>query len=632
MEFALTEPRKGRISHRGKGYNPQRRRRPQKILKPPKLKNILKKVKKISEYESFEEWLRRLQGPMAPQMRRASRAWQLKHRVSGAFGPRQFLMLSAFIVATWGTFGGATSTGSLVVQEMRESGDLPPLSVSSDTDFRIGTPTVPHHPSGRSKKTTNAQKRRAIRANLKLRLKERLSSLSQQRERRIPVGLMDSITEGKWLNYMVGTLKDDNQYLKEEVSTVQNLLAQVQDLIDADSDGAGDGLIKKRYMAPILEPVIHDLAVQALKADWAFVNSSFHKTIYGDSSSGIVQLKRARKVTRALATSADIPYKAKVVDRIIGLVDTNPTHWYDQRAGALNGRSIVKFLRRTTKDYVKKSLTDISADQRPEVKESLHTAAIIDASLSGHSIRTRLSETSSVDGLQSGLNRKNPMAKEIAVHYRRFLKEQKGTNLPVNNGANALIVESYENPDAIVRDVKLLWSIFDKSAQNAFSMAEKHKYDTVAQQFLDKILRPFREKDAKNEGRKEGMDYLNDLLHSWANKVLVGIFVIVGLGSKIGCPSCRSGGTSSKRTPKGAKDSNDKILSRPVFKIGKSNKLWIEEKNKYTRISTRGHPDYYTKNRTGQVLKDKAKDVQRAGLINEHGHYEPKFNDDTNIY
>lgn len=630
MEFALAEPRKGRISHKGKGYNPQRiiRKRPQKIRKPPKLKNILKKVKKMSEYESFEDWIRRLEGPMAPQIRIASRAWQVKHRVSGAFSPRQFLMLSAFIVATWGTLGSATTTGDLVVQEMRESGDLPPISVSSNIDLGVSSPLVVEH----HKRPSNTHKRQDKRNRLRTRLKERLSSLSQQRERRIPVGLLDSITEGKWLNYMVGTLKDDNQYLKDEISTVKDILTQVHSLIDADSDGAGDSVIKKRYMAPILEPVIHDLAVQALKADWAFVNSSFHKTIYGDSSSGIVQLKRARKVTRALVTSADIPYKAKVVDRIISLVDSGPEQWYDQRASALNGRSIVNFLRRTTKEYVKKSLTDISADQSGEVKESLHTAAIIDASLSGYSIRKRLSETSSLHGLQSGLDQRNPVAKEIAVHYRRFLKERKGTGSTINNGANALIVESYDNPGAIVRDVKLLWSIFDKSAENAFHMAEKHKYDTIAQQFLDQILRPFREKDAKNEGRKEGMDYLNDLLHSWANKVLAAILVIVGLGSKIGCPSCRSGGNSYKKKKIPANDSKHKIVNRAVFKIGKSDKLWIEEKNKYTRISTRGHPDYYTKNRTGQVLKDKAKDVQRAGRINEHGHYEPKFNDDTNIY
>ena len=67
-----------------------------------------------------------------------------------------------------------------------------------------------------------------------------------------------------------------------------------------------------------------------------------------------------------------------------------------------------------------------------------------------------------------------------------------------------------------------------------------------------------------------------------------------------------------------------------VYKTGNSNKLWIADKNKYNRISTRGHPDYYQRIRE-QKSKNKVT-MRKAGHINEHGHYEPSFSDDTNLY
>jgi hypothetical protein len=345
----------------------------------------------------------------------------------------------------------------------------------------------------------------------------------------------------------------------------------------------------------------------------------------------MIQHQRARKIARTLAAEADIPYKPIVVEQIVAAIDSDPDKWHASQSTPLNGRGIVKFLRRTTKNYFRSALKSVSIVSETEAKEALHTAAIIDASLSGTSIKTNLDASAATNDLNIRLNRHNPVKAEIIKHYRRFLREQLSMGDVQRHAVNALYRETVDSPEQIVRDVELLWSVFDQSAKDAFHAAEKHKHDSASVQFLDTILRPFREDSARNEGHREGMEYINDILHGWANKLLVAILVIVGAGAKIGCPKCRK---CTACTPKGSgsQDAKDKIVNQAVFTIGKSVKLYIEEKNKYTRISTRGHPDYYTKNRTGQILKANAKHTRRAGRINEHGHYEPSFNDDTNVY
>ena len=622
-EFLASEARKnGRISRK----NGRNRFRPQlttKNAKKPKFKDIFRKVKEIKESSSFEAWLENLQGPMSQGIREHATTWSRSHHHSSSWTRVQMFTLVAFIISSWHV-AAPENVGDLVVQEMRNSGEI---STATDTHQ---VPAVNIYPSLTriEQRKTGSERREEKKIARNERLKTKLSALSAQREQRLPVSALESLSQSKWLMYMIGTLRDDDQYLELELSSVKDLLIQVYELVDADSDGAGDGNTKRKYMAPILEPVIYDLTVEALKADWAFVNATFHVNIYGDRSSKQMQNQRARKVARALFTEADVPYRATVVDQIVININQDPERWHSSVPVPLSGRGIVKFLRRTTKGYVRAALKAVSKTQEHQAMEALHTAAVIDASLSGSSIQTRLSETASIDGL--GIGSRNPMRSEIINHYRRFLREQSNLGTIQRHAVNALIVKTMESPDKVVRDVKLLWSVFDQSAKTAFHQAEKHKYESTTVQFLDSILSPFREESARNEGHLKGMNYLNNLLHGWANKLLVTMLIIVGIYSKVSsrrCIACSRKG--SKSTSKRPSKTKEKIVSMDVYKTGNSNKLWIADKNKYNRISTRGHPDYYQRIRE-QKSKNKVT-MRKAGHINEHGHYEPSFSDDTNI-
>ena len=582
-------------------------------VKKPKFKDIYRKVKQIKESVSFEQWLENLQGPMSHGIREHATEWSRVHHHSSSLTRVQMLTLVAFIISSWHV-AAPENVGDLIVQEMRDSGEISTVKTQVTTN---------HVYTGLTKieqRKTGSQRREEKKKARIERLKTKISTLSAQREQRLPVSVLESLTQSKWLMYMIGTLRDDDQYLELELSSVKDLLKQVYELVDADSDGAGDGNIKRKYMAPILEPVIYDLTVEALKADWAFVNATFHVNIYGDRSSKQMQNQRARKVARALIAEADIPYRATVVDQIVNAINQNPERWHTSVHVPLGGRGIVTFLRRTTKGYLRAALETVSTTQEHQAMEALHTAAVIDASLSGSSIQTRLSETASMVDVES----RNPVRYEIIDHYRRFLREQSDLGTIQRHAVNALIVKTMESTDKIVRDVKLLWSIFDQSAKSAFHQAEKHKYESTAVRFLDSILSPFREESARNEGNMKGMDYLNNLLHGWANKLLITIIIIAAICSKIGSRRATTDSRKGSKATKKIKISKEKIVNMDVYKTENSNKLWIVDKNKYNRISTRGHPDHYQR-----IMEQKTKNkitMYKAGKINKHGHYEPNEN------
>ena len=172
----------------------------------------------------------------------------------------------------------------------------------------------------------------------------------------------------------------------------------------------------------------------------------------------------------------------------------------------------------------------------------------------------------------------------------------------------------------LVRDVRLLWSIYDEESENAFSDGEREKYSGIAERFLNTILRPLREQDAQYRGHREGMEFLNNLLHEWANK-LVGIIILVIIGvGKLGCPSCRKASCCSRRAKKKAVN-RDKIKNMDVFKIGASDRLWIREGNTYKRISNYGHPDFFTRIREQKSAT--RTEAQAAGRIDANGNYQP---------
>lgn len=632
-DFESAEP--GRQGQRRNYSKPSQhsnpKRTPQKIRNPPtkrkdygsRYKKLYEKVREL-EYSSFEEWLASLTGPEAPQIRRYARAYRTEHPMPLRITLPAVALITAYILSR---MTGAVADNGVMVEFCEERGQL----------FQEGTgcvqpaapSTVPNVPAviQPRKKPSGSEKRRVKRDKRKERLKQSLVELSETRATRLPVSGLGLWTQGKWLQYMVGTLADDDQYFENEMNTVKDILAEVYALVDGLEDGASDGQVKRDYMKPVLQPVIYDLAVNTLRTDWAFVNATFHKNIYDDAVSSKMQRQRAMKIVARLAKETDVDITTSgVATQLIRHVDNNPESWYNQKVPALKGTNMVKFLRAATKGYVRKALQRIPEDNQQSMEEALHVAAVMDASLSGKAIQKRVSETASVGELQSALSNANPTSRQIVEKYQRCLKDVKkqrtGTEAR-DNAINKLLASTLEDTktNKLVRDVRLLWSIYDEESENAFSEREREKYSGIAERFLNDILRPYRERDAQHRGHREGTEFLNNLLHEWANKLLVGIIVILAGIGKMGCPSCRKLTCSAKAKKQKAAPSKDKIKSMQVFTIGASNKLWIREKNMYKRISNYGHPDYFTRIREQKsVARSQA---QPAGEIDAEGNYQP---------
>lgn len=620
-DFESAEPR--RFAHRPFSKS---KRKPQKIRKPEtKRKDYASRYKKLYgkvrelEYTPFEVWLDSLTGPEAPQVRQHAREYRKTHRMPIRLTLPTVALVTAYILSKM--TAGAAADNDVMVEFCADSGSVFKEGVGC---VQASAPsTVPNVPAvvPPRKKPSGSEKRRVKRDKRKDRLKQSLVELSETRETRLPAEGVELWTQGKWLQYMVGTLADDDAYFENEMNKVKDILAEVYELVDGLEDGAGDGKVKRDYMKPVLKPVIYDLAVNALRTDWAFVNATFHKNIYDDAVSSKMQRQRAMKIVVRLAEETDVDITASgVATQLIRHVDNNPESWYNQKVPALKGTNMVKFLRSTTKGYVRKALQRIPEDNQQSTKEALHVAAVMDASLSGKAIQKRVSERASIGELESALSNANPTSRQIVEHYQRFLDEQRTGTEARDNAINALLVSTMRDTNKLVRDVRLLWSIYDEESENAFSDREREKYSGIAERFLNDILRPYRERDAQHRGHREGTEFLNNLLHEWANKLLVGIIVVVSGVGKLGCPSCRKA-SCSRRVKKKAVASKDKIKNMQVFTIGASNKLWIREKNMYKRISNYGHPDYFTRIREQKsVARSQA---QPAGRIDADGNYQP---------
>ena len=630
------------------------KRRPPNTRKPnskrkeyaSRYKKLYQKIRKIPEYSSFEEWLDHLTGPEAPQIRQHAMQYRRFHAMPTTVSLSTVALITAYILSRM--TGTAADDGMDVMDEMCEevSGMVcAPTPTKTTRDARPSFKTVVTTTS-RNPKRHGSDKRRSKRAKRKERLQETLVSLSATRETRLPAMGLELWTEGKWLQYMAGTLASDDAYFEKEMETVKVILSEVYDLVDGPLDGAGDGIVKRGYMEPILSPVVYDLAVNALRTDWAFVNASFHKNIYEDRISSQMQLQRANKIVAMLAEEAEIDIaRSEVVGRLIQNVDNNPEKWYNKKVRALAGTNMVQFLRSTTKSYVRKALQripeeDTSGANDQAIKEALHVAAVIDASLSGKAIQQRVSETKPVGELKGALHGVNPTSLQIVENYKSFLREQQTKSR--KNAINELLVETMDNPnDKLVRDVRLLWSIYDEESENAFRDHERERYKGIAEQFLGKILRPYRESDAENRGRNEGMEYMNKLLHEWGEllsnlftKLLVGILVaVVGVG-KMGCPRCRRASNSSKKTasstkkaPSKAEVSNETVKNVKVYRIGHSRLFWIKEGTIYRRIGNtrkQGRPTtgYYRMNQTRSETRLPTP-AHLVGSLDASGDYHP---------
>ena len=626
LEFENTEP-KGHQRKGGRGQSKKKsfrkpKYRPHPIPKPS-FQKLFKKTNKINSYVSFEEWLARLTGSDAYIIRKEAVKIKKMHQFGSKLSIAQVALLTTLILASWPSLGSSEDIGDSIIAEMRASGEIESVQPDQPSRTIINTPVAVVPSSNFNSKKTHSQTRQERRDLKKERLRLKLLQLYKIREARLPAEGLDLWTESKWMSYLTDTLADDEKYFQREMQVTTEWLAQVYDLVDDPLDGAGDGQMKRNIMAPVLRPVIYDLALHALRTDWTFVNASFHRKIYDDLGSIQKQRERASSIVRTLAVQADLPFEhSEVTSNIIQYVNRNPEEWYDAKVEPLGGKNMVKFLRKTTKDYVRSALKRIPSDNQLEIEKSLHTAAIIDASLSGKSIQQRTNDRSGVGNIERSLHGSNPLAKQIVEHYRFFLKERLTSSAIRKNAINALIVRSMDNEENLVRDVQRLWTIYDEQSVNAFRQQERSAYDSIAEQFLENILRPFKERDQRNRGRQEGMDYLNDIFHTWANKILIGIFMAIGLGSRIGCKRCRMRFCSvcKKSKKKATVADNKKIRNMKVYRFGSSSLLWIKEKNGYRRISTRGHPDFYTVIKT---TRGNRQDGIYAGWINENSIFEP---------
>lgn len=607
-----------------KKFNRALSRRPQRIrgrkpdrIRKPAYKTVFRWVKSLKDYESFEEWLARLQGPAAPTIRTRAQQWRRRNHVPGALSLAQIALFTTFLLAAWPE-PSSGDMGEAVMAEMRTEGDLPSLTVYNGAQDVVERSVVPRPVV--KQRQTGSERRRIRREKRNDVYRNKLLELFRMRNARQPAeNALDFMTSGKWLQYMMGTLADDNAYFETEMNSIRNLLEQVYELVDGPLDGAQAGGRKREFMAPVLKPVIFDLAVHALRTDWAFVNASFHKKIYEDSASSQMQMRRAEKIVQRLADEVDLPsLPLEVVPAILRRVDASPIAWYETKQKTLIGQNVVFFLRNTVKAYVRNVLDNIPENEPVAAKRTFHIAAVMDASTSGRKIARIVSERSPVNRLSVGS--KNPTSAEIVDHYRSMLMDEKERRQSLEGAIDSLIVDSLGEDRAkkIVRDVRLLWSIYDESSENAFRAREKERYEGMASRFLNSVLRPFREKDAEWRGHRAGQEYFNNIVQQYLNKVLIGIFTIYGAGSQIGCSSCRR---KRNKKPAASPPAKDKVVNQDVYKLDQSSKLWILENNIYRGISNRGHSDYYVRI-VRKISVQRAKMPRLVGRINANSVFE----------
>ena len=605
----------------------------------------------IKTTETFEEWIERIRG--YPTLQRRMDRWlkvpnnhERLFRGRGYTRPR-VLAFVTFLLMTWG-FVTVAGNDDALAEVLRE--DNVPETLNNHQKTRVQPllmlPSVkpPAQKSG-------SQKRQEKRDWRNKRISDKLLDIYKARERRMPAA-KDGIfnNRDKWLRYLTGSLESDNEILERELEATDQLLVQMYDLVDANHDGAGDGMRKRQYMVPVLKPMIYDLALHALKADFAFTNATFHKKLYNDHDSRVIQKQRIQKIVKTLAIKADLSSQdiTQLTRTILTRVDDNPVLWYDSHEPVLYGKGMVKFLRDTTKNFVHKSIRNIPEEsRRTDIEEILHVAAIIDASTSGRKLRATVQERQATDDIAGALYSYNPMGKHVLRHYESFLEDQLRLfeeDSPSENAVNSLLRRIRINGDTIVKDVRLLWTIYDEESEKTFSVSETTKHDNMAKQFLGNVLRDLREKDATYRGRDEGrerlmeeLEKLEKVAYKWGVTVLVGILGIVFVSSKMGCRSCFSSCSSCKNTckdtckgkacvkSKASPKDKDKVRDENVLRFGSSDKLWIfvEDQNAYRRITKRGHPDFYTVMRTGIMSSDnkKAQNPIEAGRINTNSKY-----------
>lgn len=577
QKFSVAETKKGQSKkypfHKKEKYQKIFRRKPTPRPRKPSPKNVFKTVRHINEMDNPTNGWKHYKGN--PVVRGRAIQWINKNRPVGRLSKRQIVLLVAFIFAAWGVSTvESQNMEELVIAEMRQEGALPLIDQ--------------HWPR-------NSERKRAALTK----------KLVEQREKRLP---MQSFLEmDKWLQAAFGTLSTDQQRVERVTAECRDLLSQVYDLVDAPLDGANDGDIKRTYMKPILTPVIHDLALHALRADFRFVNATLN------DNSERIQLVRASKIVRELSEVADIPYSKKDTKQLVREIQKNPISWYNNNAPSLTGTNIELFIRDITKKYVRRS-TDF------------HRAAIIDASVSGKAIGRRIQNLGETGQLSATLHSTNTQALVIVQHYQQFLNEQLLKTTKHQNKINALLAQSLQSDrtDKIVRDVTLLFSIYDSAAQNAFYDAESRKYSTMSEIFVSFIQKDLRELDAKNRGKEEGMNFLNDLLHGWARELFLGT-----IGILWGISRCRHGnnsGNGASKPVKGTGKGTGKPLSEIVrneecYHIGNNNMLWIREGGEYRRISNHGRKDsHFTRGKQTKKVS-RTKNAREAGTIDSNGNY-----------
>ena len=577
QEFSAAEPRKGhskKFQKREKHIHKRpMRRKPLPKPRKPLPKNVFNTVRHMNSMpDPLNEW-KHYKGH--PVVRGRAIQWINKNRATGRLSTRQVVLMVAFIFAAWGVSTVEShSMEDLVIAEMRQEGALPMVDQSKP----------PKLPPRTSKRKLLSKK------------------LVEQREKRLPI--QSFLEMDKWLQAAFGTLSTDQQRVDRATAECRDLLSQVYDLVDAPLDGANDGDIKRTYMKPILTPVIHDLALHALRADFRFVNATLN------DQTEKIQLVRASKIVRELSEVADIPYSKADVKQWVREIQKNPIGWYNNNAPSLIGENIELFIRDITKKYVRRS-TDF------------HKAAIIDASVSGKAIGRRVQNLGETGQLSATLHGTNTQALVIVQHYQQFLNEQLLKKSKHKNEINALLAQSLQSDrtDKIVRDVTLLFSIYDSAAQNAFYDAESRKYSTMSEIFVSFIQKDLRELDAKNRGKEEGMNFLNDLLHGWARELILGT-----IGILWGISRCRHSGNGASEPAKGSDKRTDNVLTEIVrneecYHIGNNNMLWIREGGEYRRISNHGRKDsHYTRGKQTKKVS-RTKNVREAGTIDVNGNY-----------
>ena len=488
----------------------------------------------------------------------------------------------------------------------------------------------------------------------RVQLEQALDAYEEDREMRMPAkNIGDAYSKNKLFHHMAGWLTDDKRQLEQEIVRVQDLIAQIRDLVIPSGKSIKKSRIKRAYVeGPILRPIVKNLTLQALKADHAFVESSYAVAL-GDDRQTATQTQRATTILQDIYSGIGQTVAPGVIrQQVAGIlrdVGHRPDLWYRHDLTTdMTKVKIVKFLREQTSAYLLDSIDRFSSRDvtSAEYEQDIHALAVIDTALDGDGIRLDLERQKARDPVD--VNAEDAMGKIIVDRYTKFIEES-----PVPDDVKDKLIGRLRRrlKHQVVEHVNALMEIYDEDLVQTFNRRQLNAQARRTDNLLGRILNPLKETLAHERGKYEGSaSVLRDVEKTLWNYSLMLMATLAGLSAlaitaKFGCPSCRRGETASvpvrtHRSPSKGRAPPEPVKNSPVYAFRPGGPLYIFENGRYVRISDRGRNiHYYYRLKSGSIGSKQVQakiergdpnvsDIRRVGETDEHGHYIPHISHD----